>query len=188
MAVRLAVSRRTFRVSANGFLLARPFLLEVLRIAMLACDSAAAVPEVAITSETRSAPKRRSALRSSRAINCFIRASSSSEGGSPGRNSLVKRTAPSGRLTVSLMRLRSESVISQLPPPTSISRHLPCVPGSPITPRWMRRASSRPEMISTSQPVSDLTQARKAWALRASRRAEVATARTPSALCILTAR
>ena len=32
--------------------------------------------------------------------------------------------------------------------------HLPWVPGSPITPRWIRRASSRPEMISTSQPVS----------------------------------
>ena len=33
----------------------------------------------------------------------------------------------------------------------SISRP-PSVPGSPITPRWIRRASSRPEMISTFRP------------------------------------
>ena len=90
-------------VSASGLPLAtRPAPVALLlRMAWLASVSAAAVPEVAITSETRRAPKRLSALRSSRAINCFKRASSSSVGGSLGRNSLVRRTAPRGRLIVS---------------------------------------------------------------------------------------
>ena len=74
---------------------------------------------------TRAAMFRRSARRSSRAMNCFIRAISAGSGGSLSRNSSVSRTAPSGRLIVSLMRLCSESEISQLPPPTSINRQCP---------------------------------------------------------------
>src|SRR5580692_10831694 len=44
----------------------------------------------------------------------------------------------------------------------------------------MRRASSTPEMISTRHPVADFTHSRKAWELRASRSALVATTRTVS--------
>ena len=52
--VSLLVSRRTFRVSTSGLLRgARPLPVLPLRIDWLACASAAAVPEVAITSETR---------------------------------------------------------------------------------------------------------------------------------------
>ena len=46
------------------------------------------------------------------------------------------------------------------------------------TPRWMRRASSVPEMTSTSTPASSRARWRKASWLPASRTAEVATART----------
>src|SRR5580692_3353166 len=52
----------------------------------------------------------------------------------------------------------------------------------------MRRASSNPEMISTSQPVVDRTHSRNALALRASRNALVATTRTESAPAFWTAR
>ena len=117
---------------ANGARLAAVFAF---RAAWQDSASAAAVPDVAITVETRNGPNRRSPRRNSRAMNCFIRAISSRFGGSVERNSSVNRTAPKGRLTVSRMRRRSERVISQLPPPTSIRRQRPCVPGSFMTPR-----------------------------------------------------
>ena len=159
-----------------------------------AAASAAAVPEVPIARATFPGWILRCARLSSRPISCPIRASSAGGAGSAARNSSVSRTAPSGKLTVSLMRLRSESVISQLPPPRSTSNTRPATPGSPLinpgptTPRWISRPSSRPEMISIFQPVSAFTHAWKAGALRASRIAEVATTRIRSTPCNCTAR
>ena len=49
------------------------------------------------------------------------------------------------------------------------------------SPRWMSRASSRPEMISTFQPVAERTHSKNARELRASRNALVPTTRTESA-------
>ena len=121
-------------------------------------------------------------------MNCRSRRISSFPGTSLRTNSCVSRTAPSGRLIVSCIFLCSDSVISQLPPPTSTSTQRPPAPGSFSTmPRWISRPSSSPEMISTSQPVSSRTHAWKARELRASRIADVATARTLSVPCDCTA-
>ena len=97
-----------------------------------ASASAAAVPEVPIASGVFSAWTLRFARRNSRAIRCRICCKPSALGGSTPRNSSVSRTAPSGRLMVSLIRLCSLSVISQLPPPRSNSRTRPPTPGSPL--------------------------------------------------------
>ena len=157
-------------------------------IATLASASAAAVPEVAITSPTRGLPSLRTASRSSRSIYCFSRATSSFAGGSPCRNSCCNRTAPRGRLTIWRIRPSSENVISQLPPPRSISKQRPRAPAScDTTPRWISRPSSSPEITSTFQPVADFTHAVNAAAFRASRIALVATTRTRSATCSCTA-
>ena len=99
----------------------------------LASASAAAVPDVAITSPTRGVPSFFSALRNSRSINCFNRATSSFAGGSLCRNSSCNRTAPNGIVTIVLMRPPSDNVTSQLPPPKSISRHFPRAPTSCVT-------------------------------------------------------
>ena len=72
-------------------------------------------------------------------------------------NSLVKRTAPSGRLTVSRIWPPVEIVSSQLPPPRSTIRTGAAVTRNVETrPRWIKRASSSPEIMSTFHPVVDL--------------------------------
>ena len=84
--------------------------------------SDSAVPEVAMTT-LGLARTMRSAMRLiSRVMNPLRRRSSGLRGGSWRRNSLVRRTAPKGRLTVSRMCPLMEMVSSQLPPPRSIIR------------------------------------------------------------------
>ena len=130
--------------------------------ARAATASAAAVPEVANTL-TRSHPICCSARSSSRRIHPCMRAISSPVGGSWRRNSRVRRTAPRGRLTIWRIALCSEKVTSQLPPPRSTNRQRPRAAGSlETTPRWIRRPSSRPEIISTFQPVAECTHDRNA--------------------------
>lgn len=101
----------------------------------------------------------------------------------------MRRTAPSGRLTVSWMCPLRETVNSQLPPPRStISTVEALTLKLETSPRWISRASSNPEMISTFHPVVDRTHSRNALELRASRNALVPTTLTVSAPASCTAR
>ena len=147
------------------------------------------MPEVAKTSFGRVRATRCAMRPISRAANPFSRRNSVLRGGSCRKNSLVKRTAPSGKLTVSRMCPRLEIVSSQLPPPRSIISIGEAVARSEETnPKWISRASSSPEMISNFQPVAERTHSRNARELRASRKALVPTTRTTSAPAFCTAR
>ena len=169
LATRRAESRETY-----------PFFGSTLPSLNAASD--AAVPDVAIAIFTPEAEILCATRPTYRVTNPRSRSSSPSRGGSCRRNSLVSRTAPRGRLVVSLMCPCFEIVSSQLPPPRSIintgvvgSRRLE------TSPRWIKRPSSWPEMMSTFQPVADRTHSRKACEFRASRNALVPTTRTRSA-------
>ena len=114
---------RSCRFSCRGF--------AVPAAAAQASESAAAVPEVAMTSGD--AARLNSAMGAAQFARDQLPHARQAFGRAPGsalRNCSVRRTAPSGRLTVSLMRLCSESVISQLPPPRSSSSTRPPAPGS----------------------------------------------------------
>ena len=145
------------------------------------------MPEVAITSDTRKAPKRRSAFRNSRAINCFMRASSSSEG-DPGKKFFgqtdrAQRQAhrfldafPFGERDLTTAATDIDQQTSAL---GAGFAHHPAVNQA----RFFQAGDD------LHFPTGfGFDPGRKACALRASRNAEVATARTWSALCSLTAR
>ena len=143
--------------------------------------NAAAVPEVAITVLMRAAMILFDTRPNSRSINPCNWRNSFLRGGSWCRNSLVRRTAPKGTLTVSRIWPRTEMVSSQLPPPKStISAGQPEMRRFETSPKWMRRASSAPEMTSTVHPVTEWTQSINRSRLWASRSALVATTRTAS--------
>jgi hypothetical protein len=75
----------------------------------------------------------------------------------PCRNSCCSRTAPSGRLAIARMRPPSEWVISQLPPPRSISRQRPRAPPRASPPQGGSAAPPpvpRPPPHSSPSPTS----------------------------------
>jgi hypothetical protein len=90
----------------------------------------------------------------------------------------LRRTAPSERLHRATGRSPRALAISVEPPPMSITSDdaLSFMPRN--TPRQVRRASSRPEITSSSRPASRLTRDRISSLLWASRTALVPTART----------
>ena len=96
---------------------------------------------------------------------------------SPRKKRRLRRMAPSLRLPAARVSPFSPTRISVLPPPMSISTRRWSNTGTAwSTPRWMRRASSTPEMTSTSTPASSRARSRNSWAFSASRTALVATA------------
>ena len=96
-----------------------------------------------------------------------------------GKKRFVSRSAPSLRLATASRLPRSPTMSSVLPPPMShTSARRSKIGNAWSTPRWMRRASSTPDTISTSIPASRCTRSRKSSWFSASRTALVATART----------
>ena len=96
---------------------------------------------------------------------------------SPRKKRRVRRMAPSLRLPAARVSPRSPTRISVLPPPMSTSTRRRSKTGTACsTPRWMRRASSTPEITSTSTPASSRARSRNTSAFSASRTALVATA------------
>ena len=72
-----------------------------------------------------------------------------------GKKRFVSRSAPSLRLATASRLPRSPTMSSVLPPPMShTSARRSKIGNAWSTPRWMRRASSTPETISTSIPAS----------------------------------
>ena len=146
----------------------------------MAQTMAEAVAEVPITRSMRAAPMRRTAEPIRSSIYSLRRCISPARGGSERRNNSCSRNAPSGLENDCTMRSFSLRIISALPPPISMirKRSLGCGQRS-LTPRWISRASSWPEMISTSVSSAAEARARNSCWLLASRTAAVATARTP---------
>ena len=103
---------------------------------------------------------------------------------SPPKKRAVRRIAPSLRLRAASTSPRSPMRSSVEPPPMSTSMSRLSKTGTACsTPRWMRRASSIPEMTSTSTPASSWARRTNTSWFSASRTALVATARieAPSA-------
>ncbi len=91
---------------------------------------------------------------------------------SPLKKRRVRRMAPSLRLPAARVSPRSPTRISVLPPPMSMSTRRWSNTGTACrTPRWMSRASSTPEITSTSMPASSRTRSRNSLAFSASRTA-----------------
>src|SRR5262245_60258108 len=109
---------------------------------------------------------------------------------SPGKNRFVSRTAPSLKLRAVSTCPWCPTITSVEPPPMSHSSIRWSKTGTAwSTPRWMRRASSTPEITSTSTPASSQARRTNSSWFSASRTALVATARTGassmSAICFI---
>jgi hypothetical protein len=148
-------------------------------IRLTAQTMADAVAEVPITRSMRADPMRRTAEPIRSSMYSSRRCISAARGGSERRNNSCSRKAPNGLENDWPIRSFSLRMISALPPPISMirKRSFGCGQRS-LTPRWMSRASSWPEMISTSVSRAAEARARNSCWLLASRTAAVATART----------
>ena len=99
-------------------------------------------------------------------------------------NCSVRRMTPSFRLCATWVRAPVPCVSSTLPPPMSITTAAPPDTSTPYTAaRWMRRASSVPEMTRTWMPVRWRMAFRNSRPLSASRTALVAAATISSTSC-----